>query len=89
MEKKRKEEEGRGRRKEEAEEGLCTSSMVHLETAEAEMPATPGNSLQCCSQHTDSGRSAWVGKVDMKRDWCTTLGGRARRQKQNMMGRQK
>lgn len=56
-----------------------TSSMVHLETVEAEMPATPGNNLQCCSQHTESGRSAWVGKVDMKRDWCTTLGGRARR----------
>lgn len=48
------------------------------------MPATPGKSLQCCSQHTESERSGWDDKVDMKRDWCTTLGGRARRQKQKM-----
>lgn len=56
--------------------------MVHLETVEAEIPATPGKSLQCCSQQRENERSGWVAKVDMKRDWCTTLGGRARREKQ-------
>lgn len=49
---------------------VLTSSMVHLATAEAEMPATPGRSLQCCSQHTDSERSGWADRADMKRDWC-------------------
>lgn len=57
--------------------------MVHLETVEAEMPATPGRSLQCCSQPTENERLGWV---DMKRDWCTTLGGRARRQRQKRIG---
>lgn len=44
--------------------------MVHLATVEAEMPATPGRSLQCCSQHTESERSGWADRADMKRDWC-------------------
>lgn len=57
--------------------------MVHLETMEAEMPATPGRSLQCCSQPIEKERSGWV---DTKRDWCTTLGGRAGRQRQKRMG---
>lgn len=60
--------------------------MVHLETVEAEIPATPGRSLHCCSQHRENERSGWVAKLDMKRDWCTTLGGRARGQKQRTVG---
>lgn len=59
-----------------------TSSMVHLATVEAEMPATPGRSLQCCSQHTDSERSGWADRADRKRDWCmasaASAGGRGR-----------
>jgi hypothetical protein len=79
-------EEGEGGQKEEerAEEGHLTSSMVHFETVEAEMPATPGSSLQCCSQHTESERSGWADKADMKSDWCTTLGGRAAKQRQRL-----
>lgn len=38
------------------------------------MPATPGRSLQCCSQHMDSERSGWADRADMKRDWCTASG---------------
>lgn len=54
-----------------------TSSMVHLATAEAEMPATPGRSLQCCSQHTDSERSGRADRADVKRDWCMASGASA------------
>lgn len=63
-----------------------TSSMVHLATVEAEMPATPGRSLQCCSQHTDSGRSGWANRADMKRDGCMTSAVRAGRQRQRLAG---
>lgn len=54
-----------------------TSSMVHLATVEAEMPATPGRSLQCCSQHTDSERSGRADRADVKRDWCVASGASA------------
>lgn len=47
-----------------------TSSMVHLATVAAVMPATPGSSLQCCSQHRDRERSGWADRADMKSDWC-------------------
>lgn len=62
-----------------------TSSMVHLATVEAEMPATPGRSLQCCSQHTDSERSGWADRADMKRDWCVTSVVSAARQRQRLV----
>lgn len=47
-----------------------TSSIVHLATVAAVMPATPGSSLQCCSQHRDRERSGWAERADMKSDWC-------------------
>jgi len=45
--------------------------MVHLATVVAVMPATPGRSLQCCSQQSDRERSGWADRADMKSDWCT------------------
>lgn len=44
--------------------------MVHLATVDAVIPATPGRSLQCCSQQRDRERSGCADKADMKRDWC-------------------
>lgn len=44
--------------------------MVHLATVVAVMPATPGRSLQCCSQQSDRERSGWADRADMKSDWC-------------------
>lgn len=64
-----------------------TSSMVHLATVEAEMPATPGRSLQCCSQHTESERSGWADRADMKRDWWMTSVVSAGKQRRKLAGR--
>lgn len=61
--------------------------MVHLATVEAEIPATPGRSLQCCSQHTESERSGWADRADMKRDWCMTSVVSAGKQRQGLAGR--
>lgn len=66
---------------------ILTSSMVHLATVEAEMPATPGRSLQCCSQHTERERSGWADRADMKRDWCMTSLVRAAKQRRRLAGR--
>lgn len=66
---------------------LLTSSMVHLATVEAEMPATPGRSLQCCSQHTERYRSGWADRDDMKKDWWMTSGVSAGKQRQRLAGR--
>lgn len=51
-------------------QNCLTSSIVHLATVVAVMPATPGRSLQCCSQHSDRERSGWADRADMKSDWC-------------------
>lgn len=66
---------------------LLTSSMVHLATVEAEMPATPGRSLQCCSQHTERDRSGWADRDDMKKDWWMTSVVSAGKQRQRLAGR--
>ena len=50
------------------------------------MPATPGRSLQCCCQHTDSDRSGWADRADMKRDCCVTSAVSAARQRQRPAG---
>lgn len=63
-----------------------TSSMVHLATVEAEMPATPGRSLQCCSQHTERDRSGWADRDDMKKDWWMTSVVSAGKQRQRLAG---
>lgn len=78
----------RAKRRQRKREGSppLTSSMVHLATVEAEMPATPGRSLQCCSQHTDSDRSGWADRADMKRDCCVTSVVSAARQRQRPAG---
>lgn len=81
---------GRGQSRGGEREGplLLTSSMVHLATAEAEMPATPGRSLQCCSQHTERERSGCADRADRKRDWgmASAVSAGRRRQRQRLAG---
>ena len=46
-----------------------TSSAVQWATRLACTPATPGSSLQCCSQHRGRSRPGWADIADRNTDW--------------------
>ncbi len=50
---------------------ILTSWTVQWVTRLAWTPATPGRSLQCCSQHSGRSRLGWADMAERKTDWCS------------------